>query len=119
VVYIDPRHLLGALGAIESSAKVELVSATLEPLWAREVVKGLWLWATCGRQRRLAHFPGEAIPTTSGWEPTVLVMISVTVRIAAVLSAAIVLPLLIACSSGPHGVVTGKLLGIGGPAPGV
>jgi hypothetical protein len=45
-------------------------------------------------------------------------MIAVAVRIAAVLSAGLI-PLLTACSSSPHGVVTGKLLAVGGPAPGV
>jgi hypothetical protein len=45
-------------------------------------------------------------------------MISVAVRIATVLSAGFI-PLLTACNSSPHGVVTGKLLAVGGPAPGV
>ena len=44
--------------------------------------------------------------------------ISVAVRMAVVLSAGLML-LLTGCSSRTHGVVTGKLLAVGGPAPGV
>ena len=45
-------------------------------------------------------------------------MIAVAVRMIAAVASAGLIPLLTACSSSPHGVVTGKLLGVGGPPPG-